>query len=296
MTSRRKSYVAFAADGGIEYVLPLATTVLEREPESRFQLFYGSRDTATMQSLEDVLALKNVYLQRFSVHFVMSQEPQEVPLFNGELSAPKVRELAATEFEAAAVDEYVVSGPGDMSTEISAVLRELGGSGRVHVPQGQPKASAIPADAAKGLTAATIIEASRIGADIVDAEQVASTASMASAAAATDAVVAAAVGAASDFAATFVAEITVLMDGRRRKFNMNAEDDSILDAAARVGIELPFSCKAGVCSTCRTKLVRGSVEMAQNYALEDWEVDAGFVLCCQSKPTTPDIEISYDER
>ena len=72
------------------------------------------------------------------------------------------------------------------------------------------------------------------------------------------------------------------MDGRRRSFTMKLEDETVLDGAARAGIELPFSCRAGVCSTCRTKVVRGEVAMAQNYALEDWELEQGYVLACQS--------------
>ena len=62
----------------------------------------------------------------------------------------------------------------------------------------------------------------------------------------------------------------------------------MLDAAARAGIELPFSCRAGVCSTCRTKVVSGAVEMAQNYALEEWELEQGYVLACQSRVQEPD--------
>jgi len=90
-------------------------------------------------------------------------------------------------------------------------------------------------------------------------------------------------------------QVSFVMDGRRRGFPMRTNDESILDAAARAGIELPFSCKAGVCSTCRTKLVRGNVQMAENYALEDWELEQGFILACQSRATTPEIELTYDE-
>ena len=86
------------------------------------------------------------------------------------------------------------------------------------------------------------------------------------------------------------------MDGRRRSFAMHRDTESILDAASRAGIDLPFSCKAGVCSTCRTKLVRGQVEMAQNYALEDWELEQGFILACQSHAKTPEIELNYDDK
>ena len=61
---------------------------------------------------------------------------------------------------------------------------------------------------------------------------------------------------------------------------------TILDAANAAGFELPYSCRAGVCSTCRTKVTKGKVEMSEQYALEDWELDAGYVLACSSKPVT----------
>src|SRR5207302_8681585 len=79
-------------------------------------------------------------------------------------------------------------------------------------------------------------------------------------------------------------------------FSMRMNHDTVLEAAARAGIELPFSCRAGVCSTCRTKVVRGAVEMAQNYALEDWELGDGYVLACQSRVKTPSLELDYDEK
>jgi ring-1,2-phenylacetyl-CoA epoxidase subunit PaaE len=91
-------------------------------------------------------------------------------------------------------------------------------------------------------------------------------------------------------------QVSFVMDGRRRSYPMRTGEESILDAAARAGIELPFSCKAGVCSTCRTKLVRGEVDMAENYALEDWELQQGFILACQSRARTPEIELTYDEK
>src|SRR5215469_5806887 len=97
-------------------------------------------------------------------------------------------------------------------------------------------------------------------------------------------------------AAAGTAEVTVLMDGRRRSFTMKTDDETVLDAAARAGIELPFSCRAGVCSTCRTKVIRGEVAMAQNYALEDWELEQGYVLACQSRVLSPALELDYDEK
>lgn len=91
-------------------------------------------------------------------------------------------------------------------------------------------------------------------------------------------------------------EVTVLMDGRRRSFTMQREGESVLEGAARAGLELPFSCRAGVCSTCRTKVVRGEVRMQQNYALEDWELEAGYVLACQAQVRSESLELDYDAK
>ena len=90
--------------------------------------------------------------------------------------------------------------------------------------------------------------------------------------------------------------VTIVLDGRRRAFSMPKAGETVLEAAERAGLDLPFSCRAGVCSTCRTKVVKGAVEMAQNYALEPWEVEAGFILACQSRPTAPELELDYDQR
>jgi ring-1,2-phenylacetyl-CoA epoxidase subunit PaaE len=91
-------------------------------------------------------------------------------------------------------------------------------------------------------------------------------------------------------------QVTVVMDGRRRSFEMPSDGTTVLEAAEQAGLELPYSCRAGVCSTCRTRVVRGAVTMMTNYALEQWEVDAGYVLCCQALPAATELEITYDER
>jgi ring-1,2-phenylacetyl-CoA epoxidase subunit PaaE len=90
--------------------------------------------------------------------------------------------------------------------------------------------------------------------------------------------------------------VTVVMDGRRRSFSMANDATTVLEAAEQAGLELPYSCRAGVCSTCRTRVTRGAVTMTTNYALESWELDAGYVLCCQSLPASAELELNYDER
>jgi ring-1,2-phenylacetyl-CoA epoxidase subunit PaaE len=84
------------------------------------------------------------------------------------------------------------------------------------------------------------------------------------------------------------------MDGRRRSFSMPREGERVLEAAERAGIELPFACRAGVCSTCRARLVSGEVTMDYNQALEPAELAAGYVLCCQARPVSARLELNYD--
>jgi ring-1,2-phenylacetyl-CoA epoxidase subunit PaaE len=247
-----KTYVAFAAGSGITPVLSIMANMLAAHPENRMLLILGNRSAARAMFLEDVQALKNRYMARLSVHFVMSNEAQDIELFNGRIDAAKVRDLTGRVFDLAMIDEFFVCGPGTMIAEISDLLVSRGvPSKRIHSEYFSVTAPAVAAPQESAVAASR---------------------------------------------RTGTTQVTVVMDGRRRAFTMAMEGESILEAATRAGIELPFSCCAGICSTCRTKVVRGSATMAENYALEDWEIAAGYTLCCQSRPTSPEIEISYDER
>jgi ring-1,2-phenylacetyl-CoA epoxidase subunit PaaE len=92
-----------------------------------------------------------------------------------------------------------------------------------------------------------------------------------------------------------LSSITVIMDGHEKYFDMSAASPNIVDAAAEHGIELPYSCKGGVCATCRTWLRKGEVRMNANFGLEPWEVEKGFVLACQSYPLTDRVILDYDK-
>ena len=89
--------------------------------------------------------------------------------------------------------------------------------------------------------------------------------------------------------------VTVIADGRSLTFPLVRNSQSILDAGNDEGADLPFSCKAGVCSTCRAKVIEGEVEMDQNFALEDYELEAGYVLSCQCHPVSDKVVLDYDE-
>jgi ring-1,2-phenylacetyl-CoA epoxidase subunit PaaE len=249
---RRFSYVAFAAGSGITPILSLATDILAKEPHSRFTLFYGNRSISRTMFLEETLALKNRHLDRVSLHFVMSREPQQTELLNGRLDAGKVAELSAHMPEISTADEYLICGPGEMVDDVRNALKALNGNATVRFER-FATANSRPLE--------ILVKQN----DAPAPQEV-------------------------------LAMISVVMDGRRRSFPMSPGDPSVLDAAERAGLELPFSCRSGICATCRTRITEGAAVMTHNIALEPWEIDAGFVLCCQARPTTPTLEISYDQK
>ena len=92
------------------------------------------------------------------------------------------------------------------------------------------------------------------------------------------------------------ARITIVRDGLTREVAFQPSDESILAAAGRAGLDVPYSCRSGVCATCRAKLLEGRVRMDRNFALEQAELDAGFVLTCQAHPLTERVVVSFDDR
>jgi len=93
---------------------------------------------------------------------------------------------------------------------------------------------------------------------------------------------------------SFEASITVIQDGAQFDFELPSDGSTLLDAAMRAGADLPFSCKGGVCSTCKARILEGKVEMDVNYGLEPDEVEAGYVLTCQAHPVTKRVVVSFD--
>ncbi len=259
---REYSYVAFAAGSGITPILSLATDILAREPRSRFTLIYGNRGISRTMFLEETLGLKNRYIERFAVHFVMSREPQQTEWLNGRIDGAKVRELAHHLSEIAAADEYLICGPGDMVDAVRDAIKILNSEAPIRFERFA---------AAPGVAAPRPVE----GLPAVSGEAPTPT---------------------EPGRQGVLATISVVMDGRRRSFPMAASDGSVLEAAERAGLELPFSCRSGICATCRARITAGAAVMTHNIALEPWETDAGFVLCCQARPTTAALDISFDHK
>jgi len=246
---RPRRYVGFAAGCGITPVLALIKAKLAAEPDCHWVLFYGNRSAARAMFLEELLGLKDHYLDRLAVHFIMSREPQDIDVFNGHIDGDKLRALGGPCLAPDSTDEFFVCGPDDMISAVCSALVRFGVSPqRVHVEH---------------FTLETVSTTERSEKTPVVMEG--------------------------------SAQVTVIMDGRRRSFTMALGGETVLEAALSAGVDLPYSCCAGVCATCRTKVVNGAVDMKENFALEDWELDQGYVLACQSRPRGAELVLDYDD-
>jgi ring-1,2-phenylacetyl-CoA epoxidase subunit PaaE len=248
--------VGFAAGSGITPILSLMASTLEESPTSKFTLVYGNRRMGSVMFNEALQDLKDRYAGRLTLIHILSRQAQEVPLLEGRIDADKVRALIATLLPVASMDEVFICGPEAMIEATEKALLDAG-----------------------------------VRPDRVHTERFTSPTLDALPAAQRQAVV---LGHPAVRAEGEVA-LTVVLDGKPHQLRMN-RDERVLDVALNAGLDLPWSCRGGVCCTCRAKVMEGAVQMDKNFTLEPWETDKGFVLSCQARPTTDHVVVSYDER
>ncbi len=246
-----KHYVGVAAGSGITPILSILKAVLETEPNSRFTLLYGNKNTGSIIFKEQIEALKNVYMSRLTVHYFLSREMLDAPLMNGRIDREKCGAIFTRLLDVTDIDECFSCGPEPMIFAVRDSLLEQGfDQAKIHFelftsPLGKLGQERKRAPKAKDKGKVT--------------------------------------------------DVTIKLDGKAFQFELPFDSENLLDAALKQGADLPFACKGGVCCTCRAKLVEGSVEMEVNYALEQDEVDAGFILTCQSFPTTEKVVVDFDQ-
>ena len=250
---QHKRYVAFVAGSGITPVLSILKTTLQTEPNSHFTLFYGNKSFDHIIFREQLLHLKNQYLQRLAIHHILSRESVGIPLFKGHLSGEKCKRFANMLFNPATTDEVFLCGPAAMIDDITPALIDLG------------------------------IDRRRIHTELFLAPDIAAKLPQT------------APNPQEPQPDSFESRITIIMDGHTFDFDLDSEGESILNAAHEYGADVPYSCKGGVCCTCKAKVLEGKVKMDLNYSLEPDEVAAGYVLSCQSHPTSKRVVLTFDE-
>jgi ring-1,2-phenylacetyl-CoA epoxidase subunit PaaE len=244
----RRHYLAFASGSGITPILSIIKTTLIAEPHSKFTLLYGNRASSSVIFRDELTDLKDQYLERLNLVYIMSREQQDIELFNGRITEEKCRQMFQQWLRIEDFDHAFICGPEDMMHGVSSALQEAG------MPKERIRIELFAAGAAKTEPKPRAVS----------------------------------------HEARHQTEVTVIMDGNHASFTMDKDKESLLDAGLRAGLDMRYSCKGGVCSTCRCKLLEGQVDMDVNYALEDYEVARGFVLSCQSFPVTDKVVVDFD--
>ncbi len=245
---RRRHLIAFAGGSGITPVMSLLKTTMREEADSRFTLFYGNRDSASIIFLDALADLKDQHLDRFELYHFLDQEEGDFALFNGMLDRTRCDEaIEHLAGDAKAVDGWFICGPGPMMDAAESALVDRG------VERGRIRIERFTADRP---SAALTEEMAKLQTRVAGTT------------------------------------VTVTLDGRTRKVPF--AQANILDSVREAGLPAPFACKAGVCATCRAKVVSGKVTMAARYGLTDEEIEAGYVLTCQSVPAGDGVAVDYD--
>jgi ring-1,2-phenylacetyl-CoA epoxidase subunit PaaE len=261
---RARHIVAFAAGAGITPLLAMIEHGLTTEPETGFTLVYGNRGPDSIMFRRELEDLKDRYLRRFTLLYVLSRnEESSAPLFEGRITGDKVKALAASLFNPEEVAHFFLCGPGSMIKETRNALLALGvPRERVHHEFFAPGGGAYRA---KGATPSPRSRGEGRGEGQPQPPARASQG----------------------------AEVIAILDGLRHRF-MVPPGGQVVDAALAAGIRVPYSCKGGMCCTCRAKVVEGKADMVVNYSLEPWEIERGFILTCQAVPKSERLVLDYD--
>ncbi|OQY93339.1 MAG: phenylacetic acid degradation protein [Sphingobacteriales bacterium UTBCD1] len=248
--SYKKNYLAFAAGSGITPVISIIKTTLRTEPESRFTLVYGNRNRVSIIFLDELEGLKNMFMDRFSLMHILSQEQSEIPVNYGRIGIEKLDELSKI-IDYGLMNDIFICGPEEMIFTVkNHLLNKNINEKKIHFElfttsdqRQKPKVK--------------VQQAKKEGAP--------------------------------------ASKISIKLEGSTFEVEIpESHDTVILDAALEQGIDAPYSCKGGMCCTCKAKLLEGEVSMDVHWGLEDDEVRNGFILTCQSHPKTRNVKIDYD--
>jgi ring-1,2-phenylacetyl-CoA epoxidase subunit PaaE len=250
--AHKKKYLAFAAGSGITPVISIIKTTLLTEPDSSFTLVYGNRNRNSIIFKEQLEALKNKYINRLAIHFLLSREQTDAAIYSGRIDSEKLNGLSQKLIDVHGMDDIFICGPEQMIFTVMDWLQQQGiNKKKIHF-----ELFTTPGEKAEVRSKKPEVR--------------------------------------KEEGTTETSKVTVKLDGIAFDFDLPYDGDTVLEAALQQGADLPFSCKGGVCSTCKARLMEGRVDMDTNYALEQEEVDAGYILTCQSHPRSEKIVIDFD--
>lgn len=254
-TGEPRHLLAIAAGAGITPIFAMVQAALATEPGSQVTLIYGNRTMADAIFAGPLEDLKDRHLGRLTLLHVLSREDGDSPALSGRITPDRLRVLMRAIGPASSVAHAFLCGPGAMIRDARATLLAVG------LPPERIHHeffAPIRDPVAPGQPAPTPDAGAALPADTQDAD------------------------------------LTVIVDGARHRVPIRP-DEAVLDAAIRAGLRVPFSCKAGMCCTCRGRIVEGAAAMRVNYSLEPWEIERGFTLTCQAVPAGGRLVVDYDQ-
>ena len=251
-----KNYMCIAIGSGITPILSILKTILDTEPLSRVTLIYGNRRSNSVMFRDYLSFVKNRYMQRFQWINILSQEDQGADLLNGKIDNVK----GAALHQAGLIN---ITDTDDVficgpESMMSEVSRGFRRSG-LSEENIHYELFANSVEDAKAM-----LEKSRQRVETYGEEK--------------------------------VCKVTVVADSRSIRFDLATVGENILGVGMDHGMELPYACKAGVCSTCKAKLVSGEVEMDLTHGLESHEIKNGYILACQAHPISAEVVVDFDQR
>lgn len=258
-----RKILGIAAGSGITPVISIVRHALRTEPLTGVTLIYGNRTVEDILFRDELEDLKDRHLDRFTLINVLSRgDMTDTPLLEGRIDGAKLEALAA----GLAVKELAhvyLCGPGSLIKDARNTLFGLG------VPRDRVHHEFFAAGG--GAYRATLQSGAVSGAAAANppAPEPAT-------------------------AAPAETEVVATLDGLVHRFPMRGEE-TVVDAALRAGIRVPYACKGGMCCTCRAQVLQGEAVMKLNYSLEAWEIEKGFVLTCQAVGRSPRLVLDYDQ-
>jgi ring-1,2-phenylacetyl-CoA epoxidase subunit PaaE len=252
--NHKKHYVLIAAGSGITPILSILKSVLKEEPQSEVTLIYGNKNAASVIFREEIEGLKNKNMQRLRVFHVLSRERVDAELLHGRINASKMKDFSEKMPEILLRNE-IPTESGRGSEYFLCGPEDMINDIRQVLSEHNIDAKNIHFE----LFGTNKTKRNHA---VISTEKVVSTA-------------------------------TIKLDGISFDVPIH-EGEAVLDAALRMGADLPFACKGGVCCTCRAKITEGVVEMEVNYALDHDELERGYILTCQSMPKTARVVIDFD--
>lgn len=251
-----KNYMFIAVGSGITPTISILKTILEGEPKSRICLIYGNRRTASMMFRDELSFIKNSKMDRFQWINIMDEEDQGTDLLNGRIDNQKGAALHAAKL----ID--IVNTDEAFICGPQAMMSEVSRGFRASGLSDEQIHYELFSNSSEDSEKA--IQKSQQRVDTYGEQK--------------------------------TSKVTMVADGRSISFDLATVGESILDAGINNGMELPYSCKAGVCSTCKCKLLKGEVDMDILHGLEPHEVEAGYILSCQAHPISDQIVVDFDQR